>query len=296
MCMNPFPRRALCAVLLFAMTLCAAAARAQAAVAPRVVSSIRPLDLLVQAVAGERVEARSLPGLQVSPHDFVLRPSDLRLLDGAALVVWVGPALERALGTTLERLPTVPQLVMQPAPGDGADPHLWLDPRAAVVMARQLGERLEQLGVLEAPQREARVSAFERQMQAREAAIAREFSGLEQLPFLVMHDGYAHFVRRFGLNQAGALATAHERQPGARAIATMRALARDSGARCLLRSAEDNAAVAATIAEGTALRVIVLDPLAREAPAGEDGFDRFLQQFAGTIAACLRPTPAETAP
>ena len=66
-----------------------------------VVSSIKPLQLLVSAVGGEGVDSQLLLPPDFSPHDAQLRPSQWQLLNRADLLVWVGPALERFLASAL---------------------------------------------------------------------------------------------------------------------------------------------------------------------------------------------------
>ena len=69
--------------LLLLLLACAGPVRAANAERPLVVGSIRPLYLIVLAVAGNRVDARQLLDAGSSAHDFALRPSQLRLLSDA---------------------------------------------------------------------------------------------------------------------------------------------------------------------------------------------------------------------
>lgn len=64
---------------------------------PAVVTSIRPLALLIAEVTGTDVELHTLIGAGQSPHTFQMRPSDRRQLADADLVFWIGPALETFL-------------------------------------------------------------------------------------------------------------------------------------------------------------------------------------------------------
>ncbi|MBK1673384.1 zinc ABC transporter substrate-binding protein [Ectothiorhodospira shaposhnikovii] len=73
--------------------------------APRVVVSIPPIHNLVSGV----MEGVSEPVLLVpggaSPHDYALRPSDMRHLQSAQVVIWVGRDMESFLTRPLSRLP-----------------------------------------------------------------------------------------------------------------------------------------------------------------------------------------------
>lgn len=264
---------------------------------PLVVSSIRPLHLIVLALAGDRIDAREFPGIGASPHDFVVRPSAIRLLESARVVFWIGPELERPLGELLERMPGRRDLALLPrmppaAIAADADPHVWLDPRLATAIAESMAAALIERGIADAPQLQPRLEAFIVSMERAERNMRRELSGLERVPFMVMHDGYGYFVRRFSLNQVLALGPDAEHQPGARAVSRMRRGALDSAAVCLLRESTSNRRLADLLAEGTAMRIREVDPLALTLPAGDADFATFLTDFTRTVAGCLRgPAP-----
>jgi len=257
-----------------------------------VVSSIKPVALLVAETAGDSVDARLLLDAQSSPHDFALRPSDIRLLTEARQVFWIGPALEVPLGELIARFPgkirhsplMPPELLSGPA----VDPHVWLDPELARAMAARIARVLAGEGLVAEELLSSRIEAFNTALDAVESEIRDELRGLDKVPFVVMHDAYGYFVRRFGLNQVAALAPDAEHAVGARSVAEMRRIAAESGARCLFHEPAGNARLAATVAEGTGMQVVELDPLARELAVGEHAYMQFLRQVAGTLAVCLR--------
>ena len=79
-----------------------------------------------------------------------------------------------------------------------------------------------------------------------------------------------------------------ERQPGARAVSRMRQSALDSAAVCLLRESNSNRRLADLLAEGTAMRIREVDPLALSLAADDADFAAFLTDFTRTVAGCLR--------
>lgn len=261
-----------------------------------VLSSIKPLHLIVRALVGERVDARVLPGAQVSPHEFVLRPSDLRLVRDASELFWIGPRLEKPLDEVLQRLPQPPHNVALlsvsglHSGGDEAamDPHIWLDPQLAARMARLMAQTLIDHAILPEPQIRPGLAGFEAAMSRTERQIGEMFVGLQEVPFMAMHDAWGYFVRRFALNQVATLAITAEHPHGARSIGRMRDEARQSGAVCLLREPFSNPRLAQTVAEGTDMEVLELDALALSAPDTEQAYADFLLSMAETLAGCLR--------
>lgn len=260
---------------------------------PLVLSTIRPLHLIVLALAGDRVDAREFPGIGASPHDFVVRPSAIRLLESARVVFWIGPELERPLAELLERMPARHDLALLPLlpPEEiaaDADPHVWLDPRLAVVMAQSMTAVLIKRGIVDELQIQPRLAAFVASMAIAERNMRQELQGLELVPFMVMHDGYGYFVRRFSLNQVLALSPDAEHQPGARAVSQIRQAALASAAVCLLRDRNSNRRLAELLADGTAMRVAEVDPLALTMPVNDTELAQFLTDFTHTAADCLR--------
>lgn len=270
---------------------------------PLVVASIRPLYLIVLALADERIEVRQLLDAGSSAHDFALRPSQLRSLRDAQQVFWVGPLLEHPLAAVLARLPgprrdtaLLARLELPPHADGVVDPHVWLDPQLALGLAAGVDRVLVERGLLAAdPQR---IAAFAASMRDTEERMAAEFAGLQQQPFAAMHDGYAYLVQRFGLRPPVVLALDAEQQVGARTLSRMRREVREQGARCLLAERSGgNQALARAIARGSVIPVLELDSLAAGVADGPDAFARFLIDVARSIAGCLReariPVPME---
>ena len=289
-------RSALLAVALCSLPL----ATAHAARKPLVVSSIRPLHLIVRAVAGDAVETRTLGSVRGTGHDFVLRPSDLRLLRSADRIFWIGPALERPLGEMLRRLPQPERAValreaVSADPASSADPHVWLDPRAAVQIAARMIAALEAQGQIERGSLAPSLAAFAAEMQATEAAMREEFAAVRATPFFVIHDGYGHLVHRFGLHQAGALSLDEEHTPGARTLAALRARLRDTDAACVLTEPGVNPSLLAALTEGSGARLLELDPMAYNSAEDAHSFARFLRVTGQRLTACLKPTSLESA-
>lgn len=71
----------------------------------KVVASIKPLQLIAASLLGDSAETSLLVSPDNSPHHYNMKPSDVRRLQDADLVIWVGPDLERFLIKPLKRNP-----------------------------------------------------------------------------------------------------------------------------------------------------------------------------------------------
>lgn len=75
-----------------------------------VISSIQPIGFITQAITDNVVEHEILASNNTSPHDYALKPSDIKRLKEASLVIWVGNDLETFLTKPIANLDETKQL------------------------------------------------------------------------------------------------------------------------------------------------------------------------------------------
>lgn len=102
--------------LLAALSLLAMLGTAHAET-PRVVTTVQPVQQLVAAVTEGVTAPEQLVKGSASPHDYSLRPSDMRNLSDADVVFLIGPALESFLNKPLDNLEDTRVVVLMEAPG-----------------------------------------------------------------------------------------------------------------------------------------------------------------------------------
>ena len=76
-----------------------------------IVSDIRPVHSLVRMVLGDLGTSELIASRSVSPHDYVMRPSEVRLVSEADIIFWTGPSILPALEKFLEELPPETQVI-----------------------------------------------------------------------------------------------------------------------------------------------------------------------------------------
>ena len=59
----------------------------------QVVTSLKPIELLVKAIAADDVEITTLVQPGSSPHNYSMKPSQRRALEAADAIFWVGPEM-----------------------------------------------------------------------------------------------------------------------------------------------------------------------------------------------------------
>lgn len=113
--------------LLFAALSAALWGSATRAADAAVVASLKPLGFIASAIADGVTDTQVLLPDGASEHDYSLRPSDVKRLQGADLVVWVGPEMEAFMEKSVRNIPdnkqvTIAQLAdVKPLLMKGAD-------------------------------------------------------------------------------------------------------------------------------------------------------------------------------
>lgn len=271
---------------------------------PLVLSSIKPLQLLVAAVAGERVDNQLLLEPGVSAHSYQMRPSQRRSLQQADLVFWLGPSLERFLTKPLavREQPVIalcevlscesqahedehahqhdlPQELAQ-------DPHLWLSPRYAVAMSERIAQSLARVDPAQADYYWQRQREFAQRLTVLDQSLRERLALLGSMHYVVMHDAYGHFEASYGLRRYDALSLTPEQKPGARHMAQLRQRIRAGAVSCIFAEPQYSRALTASLVEGMAVLVLQLDPLAGDIAVSDRGYEQFLQRFAAAFEQC----------
>jgi zinc transport system substrate-binding protein len=301
-----------------------ALAPAAAAAPPMVVASIAPVHSLVAQVMAGVGEPRLLVGGGLSPHAYALKPSDARALAVARLTFWIGPALERFLERPLAALAGDVRVVrLSAAPGlqvltarkagpwaeaedghgagdaahgdhgdhDGIDPHLWLDPVNAARIVEAAVTALAAADPGNAVRYRMNGEKSVAALGALESEIRDTLAPVAAVPYLVFHDAYQYFEKRFDLAAAGAIGVGANRPPGARRIADLRRHIADKDLRCVFVEPQFRPVLAETLTKDTPARIGVLDPLGADLKPGPGLYAELMRGLARSLRDCLQAPP-----
>jgi ABC-type Zn uptake system ZnuABC Zn-binding protein ZnuA len=248
---------------------------------------------LTRAVAGDRADVVALLRPNSDPHDYEVRPQDVKALARADLVVRSGGELDHWLDGAIDSAGSdAPQLTLidhvDTLPGDdGPDPHWWQDPRNAIRAVAALEAALARADPAHARGLHARAAAYTRRLKALDAAVA---GCLDRLPpaqrkLVTTHDSLGYYARRYGLDVIGAVIPSRSTlaQPSAGELARLVDTVRAAGVKAIFAESSVNPKVEQAVAGEAGARVgrdLWADSLG---PRGSDG-----ATYVGSIAANTR--------
>ncbi len=291
------------------------AAPAAPAAEPDVVVTIKPIHSLVSQV----MEGVGSPVLIVegnaSPHTFALKPSGARAIAKAQVFIRVSEHLEPFTRRLVEGLPRSVLLVTladerlgvklldmrqtgvfephdhehdrEQEHGDLKDPHVWLDPENAKAIIGAVAGALSEKWPEKSEVFQANAERARRRIDALSAEIAEQVQGVQDKPFVVFHDAYQYFERRFGLPAAGAITISPDQQPSAKRLTEVRARIRELKAGCVFAEPSFQPKLLAAVTEGTGARTGTLDPEGQMLDPGPQLYDTLMRGLAHDLVACL---------
>lgn len=169
------------------------------------------------------------------------------------------------------------------------DPHIWLDPANARVIANAFAEALARLEPANAALYRANAAAFAERLEALEREIEEAVGPLRGKPYVVFHDAYRYFEDRFGLEPAGAIAISPDRQPGARRVSEIRDTIIARKAACVFAEPQFEPRLQRRLVEVTGAKAGVLDPLGAELAKGPELYFSLMRNLTANLADCLLP-------
>jgi zinc transport system substrate-binding protein len=278
----------------------------------KVLTSIKPLQLIAAAVQdGVAIPEVLLPP-GASPHNYALRPSDVRKVQSVDLLYWIGPDMEGFLPRVLSGR-TLPSVAVQDLPGmklrrfaedshshaedadehdhdhrpGTLDAHLWLSPVNARVIADKMAADLSTADPANAERYQKNAKAFDERLDALDQRLKKRLANVEGKPYFVFHEAFDYFEEAYGLKHAGVFSVATEVQPGAQHVAAMRKRLQEVGKTCVFSEPPLRPRLAETLVAGLPVKLAELDALGGYTPATAQGYEQVLEKLGNDLAGCL---------
>jgi zinc/manganese transport system substrate-binding protein len=295
-------------LLLAALALCVPR---PAAAALRVVSSIPTLGSLAKEVGGDRVEVESLGKGYQDPHFVEPKPSLMLVLNKADLLLHVGLELEIGwlppliLGSRNPKIQTgelgnldcsraipvldIPTTRVDRSMGDihpQGNPHYWLPPANAKIIAREIAQRLEALDPEGRAEYEKNLAGFNQRVAAKEKEWAPLVQKMHGAKVATYHKSWTYVSHWLGMEEIGYVEPKPGIPPDPQHLARLISLMKQEGAKLLLMENFYNRSVASLVAEKAGAKLLTLPTDVGAEPAIKDWFalvDAVLKQLSAAI-------------
>jgi ABC-type Zn uptake system ZnuABC Zn-binding protein ZnuA len=192
---------------------------------------------MARAVAGDRADVRQILRPNSDPHEYEPRPSDVKAVAGAAVVLRSGGGLDDWLDGVVDnagsdaQTTTLLDAVRTRRGEGGVDPHWWQDPRNAIAAVQRIRDVMIAADPAGREAYTANAAAYVRRLRALDRAIARCVGSVPpaRRTLVTDHDALGYYAARYGIRVVGtvvpALSTQAQASAGevARLVRTIRA-------------------------------------------------------------------------
>ena len=290
----------------------------------KVVTTIKPLHSLVSSVMDGVSEPSLIIEGTNNPHTFVFKPSHAKLLEEADMVFWIGEDLEAFMEKPLKSLASNAKKIAfmdlasieklkfreenifddhddhdghddeheghdDHAGHEGHnhgefDAHIWLDPMNAKEMVHEIAHELSELDPSNKEIYEANANktlkSLDKLIEDVDKAVPKDIS------YIVFHDAYQYFEKRFGVSSVGALTLNPDVLPGAKQIADVQDLISDKGIKCIFSEPQYNPKIIETLASDMNISTGIMDPLGAYLEKGNTMYFDLIKQISSSIDKC----------
>lgn len=265
---------------------------AQISAKPLVVTSIKPLAIIVKSAFPQHVQVEYVMPAAQSPHDVVLKLSDIRTLSAADVVFWIGPDFEISAAKQFSaiaesKLVTAMHLIKREQmllAGDShehdhhqhdLDPHIWLSPTLARQLVKNLSERLK--------------------LPAQEifSVSAKKFTEnllveVKKGRYIIHHQAFDYFIEEFGLRPGLPIRDMVGKQQGAKTQFNLRAEGERLGVSCVFIEPQHGHKDAMAVAKDLGVPIQTMDILAVDYQSELPSYESYIYGLAEQFSACFK--------
>ena len=290
----------------------------------KVVTSIKPIHSLASLLMDGISTPKLIVDGSNSPHNFTLKPSHAKMLQNADLVFWVGEDietfLEKPLGIIARKAKKIELMEISQikklkfreknifkghhddhghkkhddhghkkhddhghAHGEH-DPHIWLDPLNAKVILNVMAKNMKMKDKKNAAKYDANLKKANANLDNLVSKINKNIN--KNAKYVVFHDAYQYFEKRFGLKTLGALTVNTDVLPGAEQLKDIRKVIKKEKAKCIFSEPQFNPKIIKAIAKDTNIKTGVLDPLGADLMNNKDLYFKLLNNLSNSLKQC----------
>ena len=282
------------------------AVASEAADPPVVLATTRPLHSIAAYVTDGVSEARLLIDGSLSPHVFQLKPSHVRAVRDADIILWAGEGVERfipsmlknfAADTSAIELAALPEVVTYHSRGSGDDHthnhesidfHLWTHPANAELLAFALADQLAMLDAANQQTYRANAAAFAAELNDAVKDVEKILAVAQGKNYLIYHDSLQYFEKAFGLGEAIIVTAQPQVQAGAKRIRKLQAEVEVNNVACILAELQFRSPAIDVLASDLQVQTVRIDPLASTLDSGLSLYINWMRETASSIAGCYQ--------
>jgi len=247
----------------------------------RVVTTFAPLYSFALNVAGDEATVENLVPIGASVHTFQAKPSDIKKIAKADVLVINGAGLEEFLAGIIEAAANPNLIVIDTSKSvelietegydehendadHGGDPHIWLSPKNAVKQVRAIRDALAKADPKNSTSYEKNADEYIARLGALDAEIAGKLEGAEKRKYIVFHNAYTYFEQEYGLKNSATIEEFPGKEPSPKYVKELIDLIRKEQVSIIFTEPQFSPKLVNTLKQELDIYVAELDPIGSE--------------------------------
>ncbi len=215
----------------------------------KVVATFLPIYAHTQSIAGHLADVHCLVGAGTDPHDFQFKPSDMKKLSEAEVIVMNGVGIEMWLDKPLEKFRSMNKTVINASEGlsllenteiielssaheghhhnegdhcdqhgEGKNPHTWLDPVNASLQVKNILNGLIKADPKNKNGYEKNASLYLAELEKLHQEFKSEVEVLKNKNLITFHDAFLYLAHRYQFKYIGCVEDVPEKKPSPKVL------------------------------------------------------------------------------
>lgn len=279
---------------------------------PLLATTIYPIYEFTKTIAGDQFEVINLIPFGAEPHAYEPNPRQIALLSNAALIFYAGAGMEEWMHKIIQTLVDPSVCVDMSRHIDLIefdsgrhdhdanhnhglyDPHYWLDPLRAIVMADVIASRLAAIDTKNANLYLKRAETLKSRLLKLHDQFESGLKNCQKHEIVVTHDAFNYLAGRYGFKTITILGLSPEEEPSPKKVAHICDVVKEHGIDTIFYETLVNPKISEVIAEETGAKTAVLNPLGNLSPTdlkkGKDYFS-VMQENLARLQEAMKCTP-----
>ena len=166
------------------------------------------------------------------------------------------------------------------------DPHVWLDPVNAKAIVHEIEEALVKADPEHASTYEANAQKMMDKLDSLVVELRAELEPVHDKGFIVFHDAYQYFEKRFDVNVLGAFTVNTDVLPGAEQLSEIREIIEHDKVSCVFSEPQFNPDIINAVAKDMNIKTGVLDPLGATLTPGKTLYFDLISNMSKSFKSC----------
>jgi len=276
---------------------------------PMVVTSIKPIHSIVSSLMSGIAEPELLLKSNNSAHTFHLKPSQIRMISDAQLVITVDENFEIGLKKALKNISSDSLMFISDIENlkiystrdsifeedeeheehghSNLDYHLWLSAENAMMIAKSVTSRLEELDPSNELIYVTNLKQFNLKMDTLNLDLMDQLKSIKLKRIAVIDDTLQYFEKSQMLKRPVIVTPYHGARLSVKRTLEAKRMIKNLDISCLVYGIDNSPSQVKALSEGLALKASKIDILGSEFPPGQDLYFNIMNQISSQILSCL---------